>query len=56
MDSVIAKLHFSSGDIGKYNCYWNKNGKWKIFIKQKKNKYIFQTIEKIKNKNKTKKK
>ena len=55
MDSVIAKLHFSSGDIGKYNCYWNKNGKWKIFIKQKKNKYIFQPLEKLRIKNSSKK-
>ena len=54
MDSVIAKLHFSSGDIGKYNCYWNKmeNGK---YLSNKKNKYIFQPLEKLRIKNSSKK-
>ena len=49
MDSVIAKLHFSSGDIGKYNCYWNKKWKMENIYQTKKKQIYFSTTRKIEN-------
>jgi len=45
---VSAKIFFSSGDIGIYVCFWNRQANWSVFVSTVRKSFLLSPLEKLK--------